>query len=316
MKQLLWSGKDISELVETITWSGDTKTVARQLTFSLIADDNDPFIPKASIQEGDLITMLEDGKARFGGLVFDIERTASGVVRSYLAIDLMLFINKSDICRVFDDTPEAITAAICAELGVPFGGAVATGMRIYMPCLGKKAYAAIMMAYTAASRQNGKKYIPLIQNINQVTVIERGTDSGVVLSGDYNLSDANYKTSMQNMVTRVLITDKSGNILQTVNGETKYGIVQQRYQQEDGVDSVAAARAALKSIEASGSIKAISDCRAISGYAIAIQEPKTGLYGRFFIESDTHTFSNGVEEMQLTLAFTNMMDEQEIEKAT
>ena len=37
----------------------------------------------------------------------------------------------------------------------------------------------------------------------------------------------------------------------------------------------------------------------------------TGLYGKFYIESDTHTFEDGKEMMQLTLAFSNMMDEKE-----
>lgn len=314
MKRIFWNGNDLSELVEKATWSGDTKQVARKATFSLAHSATDPYIPKVTIKEGDFITLEEDGKPLFGGPVFDIDVTASGTVRSYTAIDLMFFINKSDISRVFDDTPEAITAAICSELEVPFGGAAATGLKVYLPCLGKKAYAAIMMAYTAASRLNGKKYIPMIRELNKLTVIERGTDSGVVLSGDYNLVDASYKASLQNMVTRVLVTDKTGNVLSRVDGETKFGIVQQKYQVEDDVDPSTAARTLLKAVEQSGSITAISDVRALSGFSLTIQEPVTGLYGRFYIESDTHTFFNGQETMALTLAFENMMDEMEIKK--
>lgn len=314
MKQILWNGQDLSEIVEKITWSGDTKQVARKVTFSVVTKATDPYIPKVTINEGDLITLVDGGTTLFGGPVFDIDVTATGAVKTYTAIDMMFFVNKSDICRVFDDTPEAITAAICTELEIPFGGAAATGLKVYMPCLGKKAYAAIMMAYTAASRQNGKKYIPMIRDLNKLTVIERGTDSGVVLSGDYNLTDASYKSSLQNMVTRVLVTDKNGNVLNKVDGETRFGIVQQKYQVEDGVDRMSAARSLLKAVEQSGSVTAVSDVRAISGYALAVQEPVTGLYGRFYIESDTHTFANGQEEMKLTLAFENMMDEMEIEK--
>ena len=42
----------------------------------------------------------------------------------------------------------------------------------------------------------------------------------------------------------------------------------------------------------------------------------SGLYGQFYIESDTHTFTNGKAQMDLTLAFENLMDEEEIEKDT
>ena len=44
-----------------------------------------------------------------------------------------------------------------------------------------------------------------------------------------------------------------------------------------------------------------------------IDLPKvSGLYGKFYIESDSHTFTNSKSEMQLTLAFSNLMDEKEI----
>lgn len=59
-----------------------------------------------------------------------------------------------------------------------------------------------------------------------------------------------------------------------------------------------------------------NDFRAVSGYSIIVQETDTGLYGQFYIESDTHTFSCGKAQMDLTLAFENLMDEREIEETT
>lgn len=231
----------------------------------------------------------------------------------------LFYINGSDISHVFDDTPEAITAWICSQLGVPFGTAAPTGVKVYMPCLGKKAYEAIMAAYTAASRQNGKKYILMMQDVSKVCVIEKGALCGAVLEGGYNLTEAAYKTSLQNMVNRVVITNKEGGqvgVVEDADARKKYGTLQRVYQQQDGKNDTAEAKALLQAIEQSGSVTATSDVRAISGYAIIVQEPVTGLYGKFYIESDTHTFSDGKEEMQLTLAFSNMMDEKEIDKET
>lgn len=316
-KQLIVGSKDLSQVVEKVTWSGDTKQVARKLVFTVATKKSDRFLPKVTISEGDNVLFKDGGKILFGGPVFDIEKSATGNVTTYTALDLMFYINNSDVNKVFDDSPEAITAWICSHLGVPFGSAAPTGIKVYMPCLGKKAYEAIMMAYTAASRQNGKKYIPLMQNVNQVCVIEKGALCGAVLDGGYNLTEATYKTSLQKLVDRVLITDKDGNqigMVENAEAQKKYGVVQRVYKQEDGKDATTEAKALLQVIEQSGAVTATNDNRAVSGYAVAVQEAVTGLYGKFYIESDTHTYMDSKEEMQLTLAFSNMMDEKEIEK--
>lgn len=91
--------------------------------------DSDRFLPKVNINEGDQVQFLEDGKLLFSGPVFDIEKSGSGNVVTYTALDLMFYVTKSDINRVFDnETPEAITAWICSHLGIPFGSAAATGI--------------------------------------------------------------------------------------------------------------------------------------------------------------------------------------------
>ena len=314
-KQLTAGGKDLSQLVEKVTWSGDSKQVARKLTFSIATRSTDRFLPKVTINEGDSVLFRDGDRTLFGGPVFDIEKSASGNLTTYTAFDLMFYINNSDISKIFDDTPEAITAWICSHLSVPFGSAAPTGIKVYLPWLGKKAYEAIMAAYTTASRQNGKKYIPLMQNVNQVCVIEKGALCGVVLDGGYNLTEATYKTSLQKLVDRVIVTDKNGNqtsVVEDAGAQSKYGVVQRVYKQEEGKDAASEAKALLHIMDQSATVTATSDTRAVSGYAIAVQEATTGLYGKFYIESDTHTFENGKEMMQLTLAFSNMMDEKEV----
>lgn len=315
--KLIVSGHDLSEVVEKITWSGDTKQVARELSFTVAHKADDPYLPKVKIDEGDPAQLLSDeGKILFLGPIFDIELSASGSVISYTAMDLLFYINNSEISHMFDGTPEEITAQICGELGIPLGAAAQTGIHVYMPCLGKGAYQAIMAAYTAASRQNGKKYIPVMK-ADKLHIIEKGALCGVVLDGSYNLTDASYSSSLRDMVNRVIITDKNGNqISATEDTESRqeYGTVQKVLQQEDGEDASSQARSLLKTFTQSASVTAVGDVRAVSGYAVIVQEAVTGLYGKFYIESDSHTFEDGKHEMQLTLEFELMMDEQEIEQ--
>ena len=184
----------------------------------------------------------------------------------------------------------------------------------------KKAYEAIMMAYTAAARQNGSKYIPLMTNINKVSVLEKGTLCGAVMTGDYNLIEATYKSTLQKLVNRVLITDKNNNVINTVEDAAsiqKYGLVQRVLKQNDGEDATTEAKKMLVTIESSATVSGVpNDFRAVSGYSIIVQETDTGLYGQFYIESDTHTFSCGKAQMDLTLAFENLMDEKDIEQTS
>jgi hypothetical protein len=318
--QLIVGSYDISEVVESITWSGDTKQVSRKIEFTIAQKDADQNFPKISIQEGNEAILKNDaGEVIFGGVIFDIDKIASSGSKKFLAYDLMFYVNHSSVSKEFDGQPEEITVQICEELDIPVGRLAKTGMKIYMPCLGDAAYKAIMMAYTAASKKNGKKYIPLMQNINQLAVVEKGLPCGVILDGNYNLTDANYKSTLQGLVNKVLITDENGNVVNVVEdtaSQSQYGTVQTVHKQEEDTDATEEANRLLTSLEESASAIAVSDTRAISGYSIIIREPQTSLCGQFYIESDSHTFINGKAEMQLTLAFKNLMDEQEVQNQT
>lgn len=314
--QLLTSGKDIIELVREISWSGDKKEVARKISFVIYQNEMDDQMPKISIKNGDDIIFKDDnGKTLFGGVVHKIDRKSQEKTLTYLAYDLLFYVNKSEISKIFDSTPEAITKSICNDLNIPTGNIAKTNVKVYYPCIQKSAYEAIMIAYTQAGYTNGKVYMPIMQNINQLSVIEKGTYCGVVLEGTYNLEDATYSVTSENVVNKVVITDKDGNALRTIDDNTsmnKYGTVQKIYKSEDGKDANAEAKALFHGLEKSGSVLALGDVRAISGYSLAVQDSKSGLYGLFYIESDTHTFTDGKHEMSLTLAFENTMDEKEL----
>lgn len=310
--QLIVGNYDISELVENIVWSGDTSQVARTLKVSAVRKED------FKVKEGERIVLKEKNKIVFSGIIFDIDRTASSFVEQYLAYDLMIYINNSDINARFKGTPESITTQVCNLLGIRIGRLAKTGIQVSMPCFGKRAYEAIMAAYTVAARKNGKKYIPRVNEKNELEVIEKGELCGVVLDGEHNLIEATFKTSLQNMVNRVLITDKNNNIVKKIDDSGligKYGVIQRVLKQEEKKDMTSEAKNMIKGAEYSGAANGLSnDFKAISGKSIIIREKETGLNGKFYIESDSHTFSAGKAEMSLTLAFENLMDEKEIEK--
>lgn len=317
--KLLVKDQDMSELVETITWGGDSGQIARKLEFTIAQNVLDKNFPLAAIREGDQVLLQDSaGTCIFGGIIFDIDKTAGSNQIRYLAYDLLFYINGSEITKDYYGTPEDIARDVCATLGIPAGTMAATGITITNPCVKKTGYQIIQSSYTAAARQNGKVYQLVMEQISHVSVIEKGQDSGVILTGDANLSSASYKTTLKNLVNKVLITDKNGTVIGTVEdleSQAAYGIIQKILQEEDGKDVNAEAKNMLKGSEPTASVAGIpDDIRAVSGYAVLVQEHETGLTGRFFIESDSHTYANGESTMSLTLSFQNLMDEIEIEK--
>ena len=120
--------------------------------------------------------------------------------------------------------------------------------------------------------------------------------------------------TFQAVYSGFLGSERQIGVVEDTAAQQKYGVVQTVYKQEDGKDAQTEAKALLQTLEQTGSVTGCpGDSWAVSGYALIVQETTTGLFGKFYIESDTHTFTDGKHEMALTLAFSNMMDEMEIE---
>ena len=68
--------------------------------------------------------------------------------------------------------------------------------------------------------------------------------------------------------------------------------------------------------ERSATVTNLGNPECITGNAVMIHEPFTGLDGLFYIDADTHTWKNGVYTNKLTLNFKNIMDEREAKNYT
>ena len=112
--KLLTGGKDISQLIEKITWSGDTSQVSRKINFTIAQNKKDTLFPDVSIDIGDEIIMQDDAENNvFGGIIFDADKKGSFKTVSYLAYDLLFYLNQSDVIMVFSGSLESIVSWIC-----------------------------------------------------------------------------------------------------------------------------------------------------------------------------------------------------------
>lgn len=96
--RLLAKDKDIINLVQDLSWSGDTKAVARSLQFTYYQNPHDEKLAKIILEPGNEVILQDDkNKNLFGGVVWTVERAAASGMISVTAYDLMFYINNGCI---------------------------------------------------------------------------------------------------------------------------------------------------------------------------------------------------------------------------
>lgn len=74
-----------------------------------------------------------------------------------------------------------------------------------------------------------------------------------------------------------------------------YGLMQEYVKQSEDDNGQARAKEILNAgtLEQKITVNGIGDTRCTTGNAVVVQEPYTGIYGLFYIDSDTHTWKMG-----------------------
>lgn len=308
---------DITEMVSTVEWSGDVQAAARTADITVANAPYDPAmtgLPAASL--GDFIG-LEEGGELFYGRVYGREKLSENGTVTWNCIDPLQHLLKSTARYNFKrTTAEAITAQVCADFQFPVGPLAATGIMIpSMICDSSTIYDIIMGAYTKAYKQNGKLYQCMMKD-RVLTVVEKGImlGGGFLLSEDLNITQSSFTESTESIVNKVKVYNEKGKQIgevQEADSAAQYGVFQDIYEQEKGVDPMTGAKALLIGPEQTLTIDAIGDLNCIAGRGVTVQDSATGMSGLYWIKSDKHTFENGIHTMSVELTFKNMMDEKE-----
>jgi len=170
-----------------------------------------------------------------------------------------------------------------------------------------------MTGYTLAAAESGEKYYMHFSG-NSLCVSERGTEIAASIAAGSNLMEASYSESIENMVNQVDIYDEDGKLFRSVSGDLSYGVIGREYMTLSAdEDAVAKAEEMIrdKGVTRKGTVQNLGNPLCVTGRAVLIQESFTGLYGLFYIDSDTHTWKNGVYTNKLVLAWENTMTEKE-----
>ena len=309
---------DISQLVTQITWSGDYQQCARTLNLSLLSSPTDKTIPVVKCDLGSAITLMQDNRTLFEGFIFERTKSTESSTIDITCFDRGIYLKRNRTSYKFtNQTPEAITKRVCSDFEIDIGEVVSTGAKITRNFLGSTLYEIIQTAYTLASYQTKKKYYITFKGSKLHVLEKKVTEETLVIEGGSNLMDATTSESISRLINRVPIYDKDDNFIRYVENTelTKlYGLLQDYIKQSDGENVGEKAQKMLddNGVQQKITINNLGNVANVTGGTVVVREPYTGLYGLFFIDSDVHTWKNGLYLNKLVINFKNMMDEKEV----
>lgn len=310
--------KNATQLTAAITWAGSYTQCARTMDVSLAVSELDGILPSIPCELGAPATLRLDGLPAFSGYIFSRQRDSGSNTIEAGCCDRGIYLKRNQACYQFNGmTPEAIAQRICADFGIPVGVLAQTGVPVRRIFSGASLYQMIQTAYTLASVSTGERYLIRFEGEALNVVVKKQSAETLVLRPGSNLITLTATDSIENMVNQVAIYNKNGSLAAVRTDEAAvalYGLMQGYLRQADGRDSESEARKILEDGGVSQKITAtcMGNPKLISGNCVALQEPVTGLYGLCWIDSDTHTWKNGLYQTRLTLNFRNLMDEQEV----
>lgn len=308
---------DITQLVQSISWSGDYQQCARTLEFELVSSYTDKNIPVVSCELGNGITLMQNNRSLFEGFVFERQKDTGSSIINITCFDGGFYLKRNETSYKFTGiTPEAITKKICSDFNISVGTVVATGTKISRNFIGVNLYNIIMTAYTLAGEETGKHYI--IRFIgSKINILEKTVnEETLIIEGGSNLMSASTTESISNMVNQVAIYNSKDVLIKTQKDPEAiklYGLMQNYLKQPDGEDAAKKAKKILadNGVSQKITINNLGNIANITGGTVVVKEPYTGLYGLFYIDSDVHTWKLGQYYNKLTVNFKSIMDDTE-----
>lgn len=292
--KLIVNDKDLSRIYKSVQWSGDRKQRTRSLSVSYLYKKGSG-IPEVQVRNGDTIALYDGGgNQKFVGVVIRAESSLSGVTVQVQAKDVLWYLGRNKVGKVYTGSADGILKSICGDFGITVGTfPTVPGEKTVISTGEKTIHQVISEAY-------GDGYY-IYADGPAVCVGTEGSEVVAVLSGEGNLLDINYTSSIENMVNRVLVLDEQGNPAGNAENveDLACGLLQDVYKKEKDKDPLQEAKARLKRSENTCSVEALGNWSCVSGKAVYIQDTSNGMVGKYIITDDTHTFADGIHKMKL-----------------
>lgn len=303
---------DMTNLVQSIRWSGRKGSSARTITVTMIDDDGYRHARSGiDVADGNQCVFLVDGKERFRGILMNQNQGDKKQLK-FKAYDNGIYLaNNKDTFVYKNKTADQVFSDVCSRFGIPTGEVAKCSYKI--PELTKSKTTgqdavldALGLDYKATGTRHfissDKGKLSLLQRKDQVI--------SFVVDGDANLYGYSYTKSIESIKTRVKMISKEGTTIAEKSNsalEQKIGIFQEIQQPDESLtkaqvkDLVGSVLDTLDDPEETLTLNILGDPDVISGKAILVKIPHLGISRAYYVDSDDHTFEDNMHTMSLTL---------------
>jgi hypothetical protein len=303
---------DMTNLVQSVRWSGRKGSSARTITVTMIDDDGYRHARSGiDVSDGNQCVFLVDGKERFRGILMNQNQGDKKQLK-FKAYDNGIYLaNNKDTFVYKNKTADQVFSDVCSRFGIPTGEVAKCSYKI--PELTKSKTTgqdavldALGLDYKATGTRHfissDKGKLSLLQRKDQVI--------SFVVDGDANLYGYSYTKSIESIKTRVRMISKEGTTLAEKSNsalEQKIGIFQEIQQPDESLtkaqvkDLVGSVLDTLDDPEETLTLNILGDPDVISGKAILVKIPHLGISRAYYVDSDDHAFEDNMHTMSLTL---------------
>lgn len=303
---------DMTNLVQSVRWSGRKGSSARTITVTMIDDDGYRHARSGiDVADGNQCVFLVDGKERFRGILMNQNQGDKKQLK-FKAYDNGIYLaNNKDTFVYKNKTADQVFSDVCSRFGIPTGEVAKCSYKI--PELTKSKTTgqdavldALGLDYKATGTRHfissDKGKLSLLQRKDQVI--------SFVVDGDANLYGYSYTKSIESIKTRVRMISKEGTTLAEKSNsalEQKIGIFQEIQQPDESLtkaqvkDLVGSVLDTLDDPEETLTLNILGDPDVISGKAILVKIPRLGISRAYYVDSDDHAFEDNMHTMSLTL---------------
>lgn len=308
---------NITDLVPSIRWSGGRQSAARALDFTIVASSTDKNVPRTDCPVGANVQLLLGGSALFDGFVISRTKSTESSTIDISCFDRGFYLTQNQTNKKFSNvTPEQVAAQLASEFGMQLGDVAATGFLFSRNFFNISLYDVIATSYYLASASTKKAYHIGFEGSRLCVREKKPDERTLIIEGGRNLISAVTTESIENMVNTVALYDEGNNFVRKVRDENAaklYGTLQRCLTQSGKDDKSAEAEKLIADggLQEKITVNCLGNTANVTGGCVVVREPYTGLYGLFWIDSDTHEWKRGQYYNKLVLNYKNMMDEKE-----
>ncbi|HHY52080.1 MAG TPA: hypothetical protein GX499_02400 [Clostridiales bacterium] len=310
---------DITNMVPSVQWSGDYQQIARTLSVGILSSATDKTIPTVDCSLGCTVQLVVGGEVLFDGKIRSRTMSTEGSTIDVVCYDRGFVLKRTKVLKTYTNKkPTEIVRDLAGLYNIPLGKIADPDVRITRNFVtGRDSIMdVIQTAYTLASQTTKKAYHIGFRGRKLYITVKEPDQRTLILRGGSNLISATTTESVENMVNAVQIYDVNGKFLREIADQEAIKLhdrLQEIVKQTKNDNKAAEAQKLLDNggVTQKITVHCLGNVANVTGGTVVVQEPYTGLYGLFYIDSDVHEWKRGQYYNKLTLNFKAIMDEKE-----